>query len=1390
MFLMSAAARSRRSLDDRSRDLPARSPCRPAAFLGLAALLLVPACRGGAQGCDDPTGICGSGNLVVTVSTSGTDPDPDGYAVVLDGAASGTIGADASRTFRVTATSHTVALDDVAPNCAVQGNPSRTVSVPLDGVATVGFSVACEEIVVPVPTLVVTPPSLSFTTARGGSPESKTVTVRNSGDGTMSWSAADDVAWLSLAPVSGSLGAGQSATVTVSVASAALAAGGYAATITVTAPGATGSPESVAVSLTVNPPGQRALTVTGAGDGSGTVTSDPAGISCTVSAGIAGGDCAASFDEGTDVALTATAAAGSAFVGWSGSCSGAGASPCTVAMSADREVGASFAALPDLSVTPTSLSFSAQEGTSPGPLSVTVRNVGGGTLAWSASDDRSWLSVSPGSGSLAAGESATLTVSVTSNALANGDYAGTVTVTGAGESVPVGVSLRISPVPQQSLTVTGSGAGTGTVASNPAGIACTVTAGSTSGSCAASFDEGTVVGLTPTPAAGSSFGGWSGACTGTGTCQVTLSQARSVEARFDLLPVLEVDPTSLTYAGQEGTDPATQSVTVTNGGGGTLEWAVADDQAWLSAAPTSGSLGAGASATVTVSVASAGLAPGVYTGTVTVTGAGDSQDVAVEYTVTATPTRTLTVTGAGAGAGSVGSDPAGISCAVEAGATSGTCAAEFDEGTSVALTPTPAAGSSFGGWSGACAGTGPCEVTLDAARSVEATFDLLPTLEVDPTSLTFAAQEGTDPASQTVTVTNGGGGTLNWTAAATSGDPAWLGVAPASGSLGAGQSATLTVSVTGTGLAPGDYAGTVTLSGAGDSRDVAVEHTVTEAPTQTLTVTGAGAGAGSVASNPAGIACAVDAGATSGTCAASFDEGTAVTLTATPSAGSAFGGWSGACAGTGPCELTLDAARGVEARFDLLPTLEVDPTSLTFTADEGTDPPSQTLTVTNGGGGTLEWTLTEDAAWLGATPASGSLTAGQSATVTVSVASAALAAGSYADTIAVAGAGDIREVPVDLTVAATPTPPTAGFTSSCIGLTCDFTDTSSDPDGSVAAWSWDFGDGSTSTLQNPQHTYATGGPYTIALVVTDNDGLDSDPSEETVSLSTPVQAGYQLEVRVSPGASLTATQNAAVDEAVARWEEVITGDVSQVTLIRAAGACGGATTPALNETVDDVVIYLDFVFIDGPGGTLGSAGPCSVRFPGFLPALGGMRFDTADLANLEAQGRLGDVILHEMGHVLGYGTIWDALGLLQDPTDVSPAPINDTYFDGPAAIAAFDDVSDPDYTAGPKVPVENDNTAYGTGSLNGHWREAIFGAELMSPSLNAGANPLSLVTIEAMDDIGYTVDPGSADPYSLAFNLVAGRAEEPIVLDLGDDIWRGPIEVIDAAGSSVDVLRF
>ena len=108
------------------------------------------------------------------------------------------------------------------------------------------------------PSLSVSPASLSFSGTQGGaSPVAKTLTVSNTGGGTMSWTASDDVLWLSVAPTSGTNGG----TITVTPTTAGLSAGTYTATVTVTADGAGGSPKAIPVTLTVDPPPPPALAV-------------------------------------------------------------------------------------------------------------------------------------------------------------------------------------------------------------------------------------------------------------------------------------------------------------------------------------------------------------------------------------------------------------------------------------------------------------------------------------------------------------------------------------------------------------------------------------------------------------------------------------------------------------------------------------------------------------------------------------------------------------------------------------------------------------------------------------------------------------------------------------------------------------------------------------------------------------------------------------------------------------------------------------------------------------------------------------------------------------------------------------------------------------------------
>jgi endoglucanase len=165
-----------------------------------------------------------------------------------------------------------------------------------------------------------------------------------------------------------------------------------------------------------------------------------------------------------------------------------------------------------------------------------------------------------------------------------------------------------------------------------------------------------------------------------------------------------------------------------------------------------------------------------------------------------TPTPILTVTTSGTGSGTVSSSPAGIDCGA-------TCSASFPSGTNVTLTATPADGSTFDGWGGACSGTGTCSLTLTAAQLVTATF------------------------------------------------------------------------------------------------------TSTTTTTCSVTVTEDGSGTGTVSSSPAGIDCSSD-------CSETYACGTDVTLTATPTGVSTFGGWSGACTGTGTCVLTVNAALAVTATFD------------------------------------------------------------------------------------------------------------------------------------------------------------------------------------------------------------------------------------------------------------------------------------------------------------------------------------------------------------------------------------------------------------------------------------------------------------------------------------------
>ena len=274
---------------------------------------------------------------------------------------------------------------------------------------------------------------------------------------------------------------------------------------------------------------------------------------------------------------------------------------------------------------------------------------------------------------------------------------------------------------------------------------------------------------------------------------------------------------------------------------------------------------------------------------------------------------------------------------------------------------------------------------------------------------------------------------------------------------------------------------------------------------------------------------------------------------------------------------------------------------------------------------------------------------------------------------------------------------------------------------------------------------------------------------------------FDIDVRFNSGSTPTAAQLAAFNVAESIWEDVVTGDLADIPVNRPAGTC--SSTSPINETVDDLVIFVTLEPIDGAGGILGSAGPCLVRGGSNLPLMGSMRFDTADLANLESNGLLDEVILHEMGHVLGIGTMWPSHGLL---ADAAGSGGTDPHFTGSGAIAAFNSVGGTGY-AGNKVPVEDTG---GPGTRDGHWRESVFDTELMTGWIDFGANQLSLVTVESLDDMGYVVDTGEADSYSLPVSpsIVPRPGGATSAFRLEGDMRSGPIEVVDRSGRRVGVL--
>ncbi|MFM8746364.1 MAG: S8 family peptidase [Aestuariivirga sp.] len=424
-------------------------------------------------------------------------------------------------------------------------------------------------------------------------------------------------------------------------------------------------------------------------------------------------------------------------------------------------------------------------------------------------------------------------------------------------------------------------AGGGTVSFAPAGTfaACT-------DSCSNSFSKGVSVVLTAVASENASFTGWSGACTGTGTCTVVMSQALTVSASFTLKPAETANlPQALQFTKQ-------------GAGNGVVSFTPAGTQQSC-AASCANEYPTGTAVTLTAAAAQgsifegwSGACSGPGSCTLTMAqAAAVSASFAVKGPDPApapvAPTVALEYTRLGPGQGSVSFSPAGTLAAC-----SESCSNSYPSGASVTVTAAASPGSAFLEWSGACRGTGVCQIAMSQSQPVSARFIAASDKVLSYTKL--GAGSGNVSFSSPAGVTACGDSCLN-------SHPAnarvTLRAQPVYGSAFAGWSGACK---------------NRTRSCVVRMRDaVSVTARFEILPLHAINIALAGSGSGSVT-----ITAPDGAKLCTSNCSESFPSGTRVKLTPNASPGMAFAGWGGACKNArNACNVTMGSVRSVTARF-------------------------------------------------------------------------------------------------------------------------------------------------------------------------------------------------------------------------------------------------------------------------------------------------------------------------------------------------------------------------------------------------------------------------------------------------------------------------------------------
>jgi len=988
-------------------------------------------------------------STALTFSGTAGSANPAAQSVAISNSGTGTLtwSASSNQTWlTVSPSSGTNAGTlSVAANLSGLAAGTYTGAIAINGGSAGTKTVAVTLTLAPAPTpaLSIGTTALSFSgTAGSSNPAAQSVSITNSGTGgTLSWSASSNQTWLTVSPASGT----NAGTLSVAANLSGLAAGTYTGAIAIN--GGTAGTKTVAVTLTVAPAPTPALSIgTTSLSFSGTAgSSNPAAQSVSITNSGTGGTLSwsassnqtwltVSPSSGTNAGTLSVAANLSGLTAgtYTGAIAINGGTAGTKTVAVTLTVAP--APTPALSIGTTSLSFSGTAGSSsPAAQSVSITNSGtGGTLSWSASSNQTWLTVSPASGTNAG----TLSVAANLSGLAAATYTGTVTINGgtAGTKT-VAVTLTVAPAPTPALSIgTTSLSFSGTAgSSNPAAQSVSITNSGTGGTLSWSASSNQTW-LTVSPISGTNAGTLSVAAnlsgltattyTGTVTINGGTAGTKTVAVTFTVAPAptpaLSIGTTALSFSGTAGSsNPAAQSVSITNSGtGGTLSWSASSNQTWLTVSPASGT-NAG---TLSVAANLSGLAAGTYTGTVTINGGtAGTKTVAVTFTVAAAaPATKLTALNVNCG-GNDYTDLKGNNWVGDYYFNGGDLLYSSDAVTNSQDMPIYRSGRAglYGDFSYSIpAVNGSYTVTLHFdeiqywnkgdrifnvainGATVLSNFDILS--QVAPrTALT---------AQFPVSVTNGKiqidvtgvvrKGLLNGIQI---GDAALNPIVAPSMTV---STSAMTFSANSGGANPAAQTATITNSGSGFLSYIATSNQ------SWLTVSPASGSAPATISVQAATG-ALAQGAYSGV----------VTLTA-----------------GGGVTKTIAVTFNVGAPPPSIMTLSGSSLSFTGTAG-GSNPAAQSVTVSNTGAGTMNWTASSNQSWLTVSPASGSNTG----VLAIGANLSGLAAGNYAGTITATSAGATgspKTISVSLAVAA---PAPASLTVSSTSLAFAGTVNSSNP---------------------------------------------------------------------------------------------------------------------------------------------------------------------------------------------------------------------------------------------------------------------------------------------------------------------------------------------------------